>query len=258
MKPNRLVSVMLAFALVGAACSGSGGSDETGSEAVARPATASEAVSEPSDLSETADPVDDSSGSDVEPDAEVVDPDEPAEGPLEHDRKLSPLAEQVRSVGDIRFDPTATLPDPGPRPIGLTIDGIDITDAPIRDVGVEPNGEMEIPGATEVGWYRWSPTPGAEGSSVLAAHSAFNGRDGVFRDLDDLEIGERFTVHYDDGTEREFEITEKAQYDKEELPFDRVFSKEGEPSVVLITCGGDFNRGLNSYEDNVVAYADPV
>ena len=37
-----------------------------------------------------------------------------------------------------------------------------------------------------------------------------------------------------------------------------VFSKEGEPTLVLITCGGSFNRGLNSYDDNVVVYADPV
>ena len=249
MQPIRFAAVTLAIALVGAACSGGGGLDETGSGAVVPPTTAPAAVSEPveSDLD-----------ADTKSGAEVVDEEPSVGAPLEHDRQLSPLADQVRSVGDIRFDPTAPLPEAGPRPVGLTIDGIDVTDAPIRDVGVESNGEMEIPGATEVGWYRWSPTPGGEGSSVLAAHIAFNGRDGVFRNLDDLEVGDRFTVRYEDGSERAFEITEKAQYDKEELPFDRVFSKTGEPSVVLITCGGDFNRGDNSYEDNVVAYADPV
>ena len=249
MKPNRLAAITLAFALVGAACSGGGGSDETGSGAVVLPTAAPAATPLPADES-----VEDAVDRSVDEAAEA----EAATEPLERERQLSPLADQVRSVGDIRFDPTEALPDAGPRPVGLSIDGIDISDAPIRDVGVEPNGEMEIPGATEVGWYRWSPTPGAAGSSVLAAHIAFNGRDGVFRNLDDLEVGERFTVRYDDGSEREFEITEKAQYDKEELPFDRVFSKTGEPSVVLITCGGDFNRGLNSYEDNVVVYADPV
>lgn len=174
------------------------------------------------------------------------------------ERPLSPLAAQVVPAGSALFDLDAPLPASGPVPIGLTIDGIDIVDAPIVDVGVEPNGEMEIPGATEIGWYRWSPTPGADGSSVLAAHIAWNGRDGVFRDLDDLEVGARFTVHYDDGTARGFMAVEKAQYAKEELPFDRVCSKVGEPSLVLITCGGDFNRGLNSYDDNVVVYALPV
>lgn len=242
MKPNRLALITLAFALGGAACSGGGGSDETGSGTVVSSTTVPEAVLEEAPTGTAA--------------AERVERVEAERADTE--RKLSPLAEQVRSAGDIRYDPTVVVRDPGPRPVALTIDGIAISDAPIRDVGVEPNGEMEIPGATEVGWYRWSPSPGREGSSVLAAHIAFNGRDGVFRNLDDLEVGERFTVHYDDGTERDFEITEMGQYDKEELPFDRVFSKTGEPSVVLITCGGDFNRGLNSYEDNVVAYADPV
>ncbi|MEM9465595.1 MAG: class F sortase [Actinomycetota bacterium] len=246
MQPNRFAAFTLAIALVGAACSSGGGSDETGSGTVVASTTVPAAISEP--------PIDEPSAG---PEADVDAGERPDE-PVEADRQLSPLADQIRSVGDIRFDQTAALPDPGPRPVGLTIDGIEISDAPIRDVGVEPNGEMEIPGATEVGWYRWSPSPGMEGSSVLAAHIAWNGRDGVFRNLDDLEVGDRFTVQYDDGTEREFEITEKAQYDKEELPFDRVFSKTGEPSVVLITCGGDFNRGLNSYEDNVVVYADPV
>ena len=254
MQPSRLAAVALTVALVGAACSGSGGSDEAGSGAVVTSTTAPEAVAEDDSATTTSESPNSESPSSDESDAA----DDVTDEPVEDERQLSPLADQVRSVGDIRFDPTATLPDPGPRPVGLTIDGIDISDAPIRDVGVEPNGEMEIPGATEIGWYRWSPSPGQEGSSVLAAHIAFNGRDGVFRDLDDLDVGDRFTVRYDDGTEREFEVTEMAQYDKEELPFDRVFSKTGEPSVVLITCGGDFNRGLNSYEDNVVAYADPV
>lgn len=48
------------------------------------------------------------------------------------------------------------------------------------------------------------------------------------------------TVHFDDGSERSFEITETTQYGKKDLPFDRVFSKDGDPTVVLITCGGDF------------------
>ena len=65
-------------------------------------------------------------------------------------------------------------------------------------------------------------------------------------------------VHFDDGSTQAYEVFERAQYDKDELPLDRVFSKEGDPVVTLITCGGDFNRSLNSYEDNVVAYGVPV
>ncbi len=67
-----------------------------------------------------------------------------------------------------------------------------------------------------------------------------------------------FTVAFDDGTERRYEVFERAQYNKNELPFDRVFSRSGDPIITLISCGGTFQRSLSSYEDNIVAYARPV
>ncbi|MGF1666459.1 MAG: class F sortase [Acidimicrobiia bacterium] len=169
----------------------------------------------------------------------------------------SPYADLVQPIGSAIFDPDAAV-DPGPPPVGLTIDGIDVIDAPVIPVGVLDNGEMEIPGRNEVGWYRYGPTPGAEGSSVLAAHIAFDNRPGVFRRLARLELGDLATVSFADGTTQTFEIIELDQYAKEELPFDRVFSKDGEPVLTLITCGGEFNRSLASYDDNIVAYATPV
>lgn len=169
----------------------------------------------------------------------------------------SPYADLVQPIGSAIFDPDAAV-DPGPPPVGLTIDGIAVIDAPVIPVGVLDNGEMEIPGRNEVGWYRYGPTPGAEGSSVLAAHIAFDNRPGVFRRLARLELGDLATVSFADGTTQTFEIIELDQYAKEELPFDRVFSKDGEPVLTLITCGGEFNRSLASYDDNIVAYATPV
>lgn len=66
-------------------------------------------------------------------------------------------------------------------------DAIDIADAPIHAVGVEPDGSMEIPDdVSRIGWYEYGPAPGdATGSAVLTAHidSRTQGR-GVFYDLD--------------------------------------------------------------------------
>lgn len=169
----------------------------------------------------------------------------------------SPYADLVAPVGSAIFDPDEQE-DAGPAPIGLSIEGAQVSDAPVIPVGVLENGEMEIPGRLEVGWYRFGPSPGEEGSSVLAAHIAFDNRPGVFRRLADLELGDIVTVDYDDGTSQDFEVIELAQYDKQELPFDRVFSKTGDPVLTLITCGGEFNRSISSYEDNIVAYAIPL
>lgn len=148
-------------------------------------------------------------------------------------------------------------PEEQAAPVGLEIPSLRINTAPVIDVGVLDNGEMEIPGASEVGWYRYGPSPGQEGSAVLAAHIAFNGSSGVFRNLDRIELGATVTVTYDDGSTRTFVVTERFQVGKGDLPFDRVFAKSGEPVLTLITCGGDFNRSLRSYDDNVVVVAVP-
>jgi LPXTG-site transpeptidase (sortase) family protein len=165
----------------------------------------------------------------------------------------SPLADQVRPAGS-----AATLPDSSVLvPSGLRFDAIGAS-ARVVDVGVSPDGQMEIPGAGEVGWYRFGATPGGPGSAVLAAHVAWNGEDGVFRRLIQTTPGDRFVVDYVDGSAREFEVVAVRQYPKGELPADELFTSDGPDQVVLVTCGGSFNRQLSSYDDNIVAYAVPV
>jgi LPXTG-site transpeptidase (sortase) family protein len=170
---------------------------------------------------------------------------------------LSPLAALVAPIGSAEYEPEEHVDD-RPVPTSISIEGIGVSNAPVLDVGVEEDGDMEIPGANDVGWYRFNPTPGEAGSAVLAAHISFDGDPGVFRYLDEAQVGDRVVIEYDDQSAAEFMIVELAQYDKDELPKQRVFAKDGDPVLTLITCGGDFNRSLRSYEDNVVAYAIPV
>ena len=92
---------------------------------------------------------------------------------------------------------------------------------------------------------------------MLAAHIAYNGENGVFRNLVDLEIGERFTVERD-GEPLEYIVESVVDYDKWELPIDDLFSEDGEERLILITCGGAFNDALSSYEDNTVVVAVPA
>jgi LPXTG-site transpeptidase (sortase) family protein len=167
----------------------------------------------------------------------------------------SPLADRVERLGSATYDP-AEHEAPARSPSGLSVPAIGVEAAVVRPVGVEPSGEMEIPPAEEVGWYRFGAAPG-EGSAVLAAHIAYDGVDGVFRRLDRLAPGDEVTVRFDDGAELTYRVRELATYDKDELP-DAVFDRGGPDQLVLITCGGDFNPTLRSYESNVVAYADPV
>jgi LPXTG-site transpeptidase (sortase) family protein len=182
----------------------------------------------------------------------------PVDPVAQQDSLLPPstLSDRVVDLG-----PANGIPDPPPpslQPVSIQIDKIGVRGARVVDVGVEPSGEMEVPPPLEVGWYQYGPAPGELGSAVLAGHIASGGIDGAFRFLDRLEPGDRFTVSFEDGSDRRFEVTELRQYDKDQLPFNQIFTDEGEPRLALITCGGAFDYSAQSYEDNVVAYAVPV
>lgn len=157
-------------------------------------------------------------------------------------------------IGDAAF---GTLPTPDRVPVGIRIDDLGLASAPVTEVGVNPDQTFEVPGADEVGWYRFGPTPGGDGSAVLAAHIAFNGVDGVFRNLADLSPGATVEVVYNDGSTAAFQVRTITDYDKQGLPAS-LWAKDGPPQLALITCGGTFNRQLNSYESNTVAIATPI
>lgn len=168
----------------------------------------------------------------------------------------SELSDRIVDLGPANGIPE--MPEAGPSPVAIKIDRIGLENTVVRAVGVEPNGEMEIPEALEVGWYQYGPTPGQQGSAVLAGHIASGGINGAFLDLDRLEPGDLVEVVFDDGTSTQFEVTKAEQYEKYSLPFDDVFAETGDPQLVLITCGGEFDSEARSYEDNVVVFATPV
>lgn len=148
--------------------------------------------------------------------------------------------------------------DDRPTPVRLEIGSLRV-DAPVDPYGVARNGEMDVPGNTrDVAWYRYGPSPGEPGSAVLAAHVDLGGRKGVFYGLGSLEPGDLVTVVYDDDSRRDFRVEARAEYTKEELPTAAIFSREGDPVLTLITCGGGFNPSLRTYDSNVVVYAVPV
>jgi sortase (surface protein transpeptidase) len=142
----------------------------------------------------------------------------------------------------------------GPAPTRLLIPSLDI-DAEIIPVGYR-EGEMDVPPSAElVAWYEYGPSPGEEGSAVLAGHVAWDRRQGVFWDLRDLPAGAEFEVRFDDGSARWFRAVTLTSFGKSELPSDEIFRRSGDPILTLITCGGAFNPSIGRYEDNVVAYA---
>ena len=167
--------------------------------------------------------------------------------------EFSPLA-------DLLGIPGSAIPpaiEPRVRPASVMIDDIELR-GPVRAVGLEEDGELEVPDETEIGWYRYGSSPGRAGATVLAAHVTWNGTTGPFFELGRLEPGARITVGLEDGTRRGYEVVERTMYDKDSLPRERIWRTTGDETLVLITCGGSFNPDINRYRQNIVVYAVPV
>lgn len=142
-------------------------------------------------------------------------------------------------------------------PLSLHFDSLNIEED-IRPVGLEEDGELEIPDEDEVGWWQYGSSPGLPGATVLAAHVSWNGSLGPFYQLGKAEIGDELEVTAGDGTTRIYQVVERTMYVKDGLPPDRIWTTTGDETLVLITCGGDFNPSIHRYRHNIVVYATPI
>lgn len=154
------------------------------------------------------------------------------------------------------------VPDAGPlaasRPQQLVIPSLHL-DAEVIDLGLEPDGAMEVPpdGST-AGWYVHSPTPVELGPSVLAAHVDWQGRPGVFADLSRVAPGDPVQVRRADGSSVSFTVRRVERYPKDRFPTAEVYGDVDTAQLRLITCGGAYDPAARSYRDNVVVYAERV
>lgn len=191
------------------------------------------------------------SASDEEPRADLV-------GRAVTSTTSTPPTPPTLPVAAVGSTTTTTAPDPGVVPQRLQIPSLGV-DAPVVPVGLEGDGSMQIPGATESGWYWPGTAPGEpSGSAVIAAHVDYAGQRGVFFDLRAVEVGSEISVLDEQGAPLRYVVTERFQVDKDLLPIDELFRADGAHTLTLITCGGAFDRGARSYTDNIVVRAVPV
>ena len=70
--------------------------------------------------------------------------------------------------------------------------------------------------------------------------------------------GSRYERPDESGVSREFTVLAREQWNKGEVPLDRLFDRSGAPRLVLITCGGSFNSSTLGYDDNIAITAVPI
>jgi Sortase domain/SPOR domain len=147
----------------------------------------------------------------------------------------SPLAALLGPRGSAI--PAAPAPELPP-PVGIRIASIGVDGDPVVPVGIDAKGQVEVPKASEVGWYRFGARPGEPGATVLAAHVSWVKEAGVFALLSRIEVGDTVDVALADGSTRTYQVVERAQYEKTGLPAERIWTTAGPETLVLITGRG--------------------
>jgi hypothetical protein len=175
----------------------------------------------------------------------------PAGGAMSSSR----LPSTARTPSTATAGPATQAPQP---PVRLRIPALDV-DASVTPVPVGPGGGLLVPDDPGVlGWWQGGAAPGdPQGSVVIDGHvdTARDGRGALF-DLRELRPGDQVQLTTPGGT-HPYVVTTVRSYAKASLPSE-VFATAGDPRLVLITCGGAFDRHTRQYADNIVVDAVPA
>ncbi len=182
---------------------------------------------------ETEAEVDDRSESSPSPEAETESP-----APETSAEAEPPAADESRAAGE---------------PGSVSIPSIGAYSS-LVSLGLDERNRHEVPPVSQpqqAGWYEPGPEPGQVGPAIILGHVNGGGEPGVFVDLHNVQPGDEVIV--DDFT---FVVTEVESADKDAFPAERVYSETDKPELRVITCGGAFDQGVGSYENNIIVYAD--
>ncbi|RMB72446.1 class F sortase [Rhodococcus sp. SBT000017] len=157
------------------------------------------------------------------------------------------------SSGAAPAAPAADSARPAPARVSAPDIGLD---EPLIELGLTESGEMQVPtDYDDVGWFTGGGRPGAIGSpTVIAGHVDSTTGPAVFDRLSELGIGDVVAVDDEAGGRAEYRIDEIGDYGKVEFPTVQVFGAVPTDEIRLITCSGDFDASVGSYERNLVVY----
>jgi len=160
-------------------------------------------------------------------------------------------------VDDVQDDATAAAD--GSRPTSVTLDRLRIR-ATVSPVTIDTDeGILDVPNdIRRAGWWADGAAPGGKrGTTLIAGHvdSANRGAGAFFR-LRSARRGDTIAVRSADGRTRRYRVTSVRRVGKNRLPAS-IFRRTGAKRLVLVTCGGPFDRRTGHYRDNVVVTAVP-
>jgi hypothetical protein len=151
--------------------------------------------------------------------------------------------------------PPTQLPSP---PATVSIASLNVS-AEVDSVA-SSGGILGVPDdPSRLGWWTGGAAAGSpHGSVILDGHvdSAATGPGALFR-LGELAAGDRIVVTTRSGAIVSYAVTARRVYPKSGSLPAAVFDQRGPARLVLISCGGPFDRSAGSYLDNIVVFAVP-
>jgi hypothetical protein len=146
-------------------------------------------------------------------------------------------------------------------PVSISIPAIGVTSR-LMEVGLNTDGTIQVPPLNdppltdEAAWYKYSPSPGQPGPSIIEGHvDSASGGPSVFFRLGTLKPGDLVNVTLADRQVAVFKISAVRSYLKSQFPTSTVYGFTDYASLRLITCGGSFDEQSGHYTSNVVAFA---
>jgi hypothetical protein len=141
-------------------------------------------------------------------------------------------------------------------PMHLDIPAIQLSASFTLPLALAESGEVAVPESyTEVGWYKFSPTPGELGPSVILGHVDSYQGPAVFWPLGKLVVGDEINITREDGTVVTFVVEGLERYPQSDFPTEKVYGNINYAGLRLITCSGTYNKGAKRYTHNLVVYA---
>jgi sortase (surface protein transpeptidase) len=143
-------------------------------------------------------------------------------------------------------------------PTHIDIPAINVS-ARMLSLGVNEKNELAVPPiekADQASWYKLGPSPGELGSAVILGHvDSVKKGPAVFFNVGKLKAGDVITVARKDGSKPIFKVDSVQSFPKAEFPTELVYDQSHEPTLKLITCGGDFDKKNRNYLSNVIVFA---
>ncbi len=148
---------------------------------------------------------------------------------------------------------------PGFTPERLLVETLDV-DAPLVTTIIDTDGAFVPPeNPAQLGWWRGVRPGEGEGSVVIAGHIDFRRfGQGPLARIVELEPGDRAVLAGAGGASADYVVRGIQTYPKESFPAADLFGTDGPERLVLVTCGGAFDRARGGWDSNVVAVLDPA